>query len=317
VIVVAGFNSAIDRRIDIDAFVVNAVNRATTAVAEPGGKGVHVAKTIASLGAEVHLVGLVDDTHQAWFETTLRTRGVIFHGVTVPRIRTCFAIREHDGRITELLEPGPTIDETTVKTLLATFRGLVAYADIAVLSGSLPPGCPDDTYAQLIVDARARGTRCRLDTSGDGLRAAIAAQPFLVKPNRDEAEMLCAASMTDANDVIAVLRKLARSGVTMPVVSMGAQGAYALVDDAVVHVAPPTVHAINPVGSGDCLIGGMAFAFARGDDCGSALLLGVACGAANAATHGTGCLSAMDVASLVSRARLVEIRNTLNPEMRR
>ena len=55
-----------------------------------------------------------------------------------------------------------------------------------VLSGSLPPGLPDDAYAELIAAAAAAGVPVVLDTHGAALRAGAAAGPAIVKPNLAE-----------------------------------------------------------------------------------------------------------------------------------
>ena len=59
--------------------------------------------------------------------------------------------------------------------------------------------------------------------------------------------------------------------------------------------------AAYPVGSGDCLLGGMAAALARGQAMEAALRLGVACGAANTLVAETGWLRREDVDALRER----------------
>lgn len=300
-IVVAGFNSAIDKRLDLDTLAAGAVNRARAVAAAPGGKGLHVAQALGVLGSEVHLVGLVDAAHRDAFDGVLRAHGVVFHGIAVPALRTCLALRERDGRITEVLEPGPALDAARVAALLDTFRSLAAGAELAVLSGSLPPGCAADTYAVLVREIQARGVRCLVDASGAALREAVAAQPFLVKPNRDEAAALGGRAVDSIDAAAAVLQALRGAGVELPVLSLGAQGALAVADEALLQAEPPALAARNAVGSGDCMLAGLAHALARGDGAAQALRLGVACGAANAVSDDTGHISAAAVAALLPR----------------
>jgi tagatose 6-phosphate kinase len=114
-ITVGGFNSSIDRALDVDALVLGQVNRVRGAGAYVGGKGVHVALTIAALGEPVALVGLIDEEHRREFDDFLGAHGVTFHGIRASgSIRSCLALREPFGaRTTEILEPGPTLDEVT------------------------------------------------------------------------------------------------------------------------------------------------------------------------------------------------------------
>jgi len=59
-ITVAGFNTALDKLVDVDALRPGAMQRASAVRVSFGGKGLHVAQTIAALGERVRLVGLVD-----------------------------------------------------------------------------------------------------------------------------------------------------------------------------------------------------------------------------------------------------------------
>ncbi|PYQ47873.1 MAG: 1-phosphofructokinase, partial [Acidobacteria bacterium] len=112
VIAVGGFNTSIDKALDLDDLRPGAVHRVRRAQAWPGGKGLHVAATVAALGEPVVLVGLIDSAHRRQFEDVLGPRGVGFEGVeTSGGLRTCLAVRDQGGaRITEILEPGPELD---------------------------------------------------------------------------------------------------------------------------------------------------------------------------------------------------------------
>src|SRR6266542_580964 len=186
---VAGLNSAIDKLLELDALTPGLVLRARDAGAWPGGKGVHVATCAAVLDQPVRLTGLVDDANREWFAAWLRARGVDFHAIDTPTaIRTCLAIRERAGRITEILEAGTPIDADVCEAALHTVVNVCRTSSVAVLTGSLPPGMSSDMYRDVI--AALIDTRVLVDASGDLLRHALTARPFAVKPNRTEAEEL-------------------------------------------------------------------------------------------------------------------------------
>jgi fructose-1-phosphate kinase PfkB-like protein len=89
-ITVAGFNTAIDRFIQLDALNPGEVHRVRAEQVYPGGKGMHVAQTIAALGEPVELVGLVDAAHRELIGRRMRERGVLFHGVDMAgELRHC------------------------------------------------------------------------------------------------------------------------------------------------------------------------------------------------------------------------------------
>jgi 1-phosphofructokinase family hexose kinase len=306
-ITVAGFNTALDKLVDVDVLRAGAMQRINGIRVSFGGKGLHVAQTIASLGERVRLVGLVDATSGPAIAALMRERGVDFHGIEIPgTIRTCLAIRERDGRITELLEPGPEPDAATREKMLATFRRLALDADLAVMSGSLPPGCDDATYADFVRELQGAGVPCLVDASGATLRLAIEARPFLVKPNRDEAAALFGKPLGDITDAATVARMLLARGVPLPVVSLGADGVVAARGGELLHANVPVGPVASAVGSGDCLVAGLAVSLLRSDSLEAMLRLGAACGAANA-TAGLGHAQRHDVEALLPHARVTTI----------
>ena len=307
-ITVGGFNTSVDKTLDLDELCPGAVNRVRAVRAAPGGKGLHVALTVAALGEKVRLVGLIDSAHRTEFEDVLGARGVEFHGVETAGIRTCLDIRDRAGsRTTEILEPGPAVDSGIRAELAARFLTLASESDLATLSGSTPPGYEDETYARLVTRLKEAGVRCLVDASRELLRHAVEARPFLVKPNREEAEALTHASIVDAGAAAKVARALSARGVGIAVVSLGAMGAVAAQGSRAVHAASPPTEVLNPVGSGDCLLGGAAVALRRGEGIEGMLRLGVACGAANAAAGNRGWLRGDDVERVLARVAVAEI----------
>lgn len=306
-ITVVGINTAIDHLMRVDALHLGEVNRTVHEQVLPGGKGLHVAQTIAALGESVQLIGLIDAAHRNLTARRMSERGVLFHGVEIDApLRHCIALQDADGRITEVLGQGPQLGERDRAALQRAFRLALAESELVILSGSLPRGLPVDTYAELAQQVHAAGKRCLIDASGEVLRQAVAAQPFLLKPNRDEAEALFGRSVGDLDAAVTALRELAARGVAMPVLSLGAQGALGMDDSGVWHAAVELEQVRNTVGSGDCFLAGMAVAIRRREPLREALRLAVACGAANAMDVETGYVRPDQVEALLGRVRVRE-----------
>lgn len=301
-ITVAGFNSAVDRLIDVGALRPGEVQRAEAAVARPGGKGVHVAQTIAALGMPVTLVGMCDDAHAEWFDDGLARRGVHFRSVrsSVP-LRQCMAIREADGRMTEILERGADPGADARFVLDHTLRHWLAESMALVCTGSLPAGFADDYYATLVRDAVVP---CFVDASGTALRLAAERSPFLVKPNASEAAELVGHPVAGVVDAARLLRTLRARGIRHPVVTLGADGALGAEGGEIWHARLTVDGVRNAVGSGDCFLAGMAVALLRGKGMSGALRLAVACGAANALGEETGFVTMDAVRELLPHVRV-------------
>lgn len=305
-ITVAGFNTAIDRLYTLDALEPGVVQRASAVQAYPGGKGVHVAQTIAALGEPVQLVGLTDAFHRNLIARRMSERGVLFHGVEIAEeLRHCLALRERGGRMTEVLDPGPLLRPRTCERLLDTLWRCVEDTAAMVLSGSLPRGFEADTYAALVRQVAPRGLPCLVDASGDALRLAADAGAFLLKPNRDEAGQLAGRPVDTLEDAAIVARALHARGTAFPVVTLGTLGALGFDGSDCWHASLAIAHSANAVGSGDCFLAGVAVELTRSGELGRALRLGVACGAANALHEETGYVERAQVEALLPQVKLV------------
>jgi 1-phosphofructokinase family hexose kinase len=304
-ITVAGFNTAIDRLIELDALKVGDVHRARAEQVYPGGKGVHVAQTIAALGERVQLIGLVDAPHRNLICRRMSERGVLFHGVEVSgELRHCMALRVPDGKITEILGQGPQLTQAECDGLLRDFRRSVDESDLVILSGSLPRGFDATTYADLASHVKNLGLRCMVDASGEVMRHAVQARPFLIKPNRDEISELHHKPVNDLQAAVESVRGLLAQGVSMPVVTLGALGAIAGSASGIWHAELTLEHVRNTVGSGDCLLAGLAVGVVRNMSLEDTLRLGAACGAANAQGEETGFVERRAVEALLPQVRV-------------
>lgn len=298
-ITVVGFNTAMDRRIDLDVLRPGTVQRATSVQLRPGGKGLHVAQTIAALGEPVCLVGLSDAEHDDSLRDYLRTRGVEWRQVrSVHPLRQCLAVHEADGRVTEILEPGALLNPGTREALLAAAYAAIERSSVVVCTGSLPRGFAAGTYGDLVREASKRDARCLLDASADALREGIRAKPWLVKPNADEAAFLLGRPVHGVQDAIDCARLLQREGVARAVVTLGGQGAVGFDGETLwraVCTAPVDVQ--DSVGSGDCFLAGLAVGAVRHETLDASLRRAVACGVANAESSETGHASPERVAA--------------------
>lgn len=305
-ITVAGFNTAIDRCIELDSPLrPGVVQRAKSGRAVPGGKGLHVAQMVAEFGEPVRLIGLTDCIHGALIAQYLRERRVEWHGVETPfELRQCLTFSDPTGNTTEVLEPSRQIDRELQESLLETLLHALEGARVLVLSGSLPAGFPPDTYAVLIREAVRRKVHCLADVSGEALRMAVHAGPWLIKPNEEEAAALAGKPVDGPDAAAEFARQLHTGGVANPVVTLGAGGAVAFDGRTFWHARSGPCDVRNPVGSGDCFLGAMAVGVGRGEPLEVSLKRAVAAGAANAESDETGFADAASVHAWMPRVRV-------------
>jgi 1-phosphofructokinase family hexose kinase len=197
-------------------------------------------------------------------------------------------LQDADGCITEVLGQGPLLAPAEREALLRECRRRVDESELVILSGSVPRGFAANVYAELIEHVQQRGKRCLVDASGEVMRHAVGAKPFLVKPNRDEISEWTGRAVEDLAAAKQAVLALREQGIAMPVVTLGELGAIAADDSGIWHARLAATNVRNTVGSGDCFLAGIAVALQRRLPLEQALRLGVACGVANAQTEETG-----------------------------
>ncbi|MGH9754458.1 MAG: 1-phosphofructokinase family hexose kinase [Blastocatellia bacterium] len=301
-------NPAIDRRLRMERLTVGAVNRAYSAEAAPGGKAAHVAMAARALGEESLWIGFLGGATGEECERGLTALGIQVNAVRISAAtRVNLEIIDDAGVVTEALEPGGAVTAEEVSRMFRVCRELFARhreKAVAVMSGSLAPGAPDDFYATLIRAARASGCRTLLDASGKPLLAALEAAPDLVKPNREEATWATKLAVTGGASAVEAARRMIERGARSAAISLGADGLVWLREkDAAPLFAPPLkVDARSAVGSGDATIAGFAVAAMRGLDAEDTLRLATACGAANCMAPLPGRIQASEVDRLALMA---------------
>ena len=183
-------NPALDLAFNLDALTLGHVNRPTGAQLEAAGKGVNVARVLASLGHEVIVSGFLGEENDAPFSLAFPRYGVEDAFVRVPgNTRINAKLAEQSGRVTDINSPGMPIEAAHLEALRTTLSGLFessAPPEAVVVAGSLPPGIDQPAFGELLAFLKGFGVPLWVDTSGPALLTAIAAQPAAVKPNETE-----------------------------------------------------------------------------------------------------------------------------------
>jgi 1-phosphofructokinase len=251
-------NPAVDQTIWVPGFRAGEVNRVARGQVSPGGKGVNVAAFLAEFGVPVFATGFLGRPNAGLFEAFLDDERIEHGFVPLPgTTRTGIKIVDEDaGTTTDINFPGFEVGAEDLRALERAVADAVAPGRWVVLAGSLPAGAPPETYRRLTELVQEGGGRVALDTSGPALRAAIAAGPQLVKPNREELEELVGRPLGDRDALVDAADELAAGGIETVVVSLGADGALFTRDGEAAFATPPPVRVASTVGAGDAMVAG-------------------------------------------------------------
>jgi tagatose 6-phosphate kinase len=296
------------RSMVFDHVMRNEVNRASTVHEYASGKAVNVARVLHTLGEDPVVTGFAGGDRGAAMLRDLDAAGVRHEFVRVEApTRQCITVIDGaNGTATELVEESTAVADADWTRLEETVDRLIYRADGLVLSGSLPPGAPQDFYERCMRSTGRIGsspTRVVVDARGTPLREALRRRGFVSKMNRDElAATVGRAITTDAELLAAMHEVMPVGGATA--VTLGAAGAVVADARGVSRVCVPPVPTRSAVGSGDAFLAGFILGLVRGQPLAEACALGAACGAANAMTDLAGHLSPVEVDRILPQVRV-------------
>ncbi|MFD9626608.1 tagatose-6-phosphate kinase [Peribacillus muralis] len=284
-------NPSVDISYPIDRFKLDDINRVETVRKTAGGKGLNVARVIAQMEEEVLSTGVLGGTIGNYMVQQLNKSNIPNDFLRIEKeSRNCIAIL-HEGMQTEILESGPTLSEKEGADFLGKFEYLLKNASIVTISGSLPQGLPTHFYREMVEISRNKGKPVIVDSSGESLKQVLMHEkkPFAIKPNTAELSQLLGFEVEAG--IIDLKRKLNHEifqGVEWIVVSMGGNGAFVRHWDDYYQVTIPKIDVVNPVGSGDATVAGLAVALNRNQTVESVLKTAMTTGMLNAMEEGTG-----------------------------
>lgn len=259
---------------------------------EPGGGGLNVSRAITLLGGEsTAFVALGGATGQ-YLAALLADHGIDTHPFPAPGdTRQSIAVTETaSGDQFRFVFPGSEWPSKTFEAALTAIAGASQGRDFVVLSGSMPPGVPDNVLAR-VAAGLPRTARLIVDTSGAPL-LALATGPApgfaVLRMNAVEAEALAGNTLTTRTDTADFAQSLVRRGVAREVIiARGAEGSVLADADHRLFCQAAIVPIKSKVGAGDTFVGAYTLALSRGLSQASALQHGTAASSATVMTDAT------------------------------
>lgn len=258
-------NPSIDKTVVIDRLQPYGLNRVLQSESDPGGKGINVARVLHSFGTEVVVTGFVAGSTGKMLADFLQTTGLVCDFLEIPgQTRTNMKVFDQtEKKMTEINESGCAVAAGDLVKFEDKFKSLCRNTRLVVLSGSLPPGVPDNIYARLIKTAKSADVMAILDADGEALRKGILSVPYAVKPNIHELSELVGRPLKTAKEVLGAGRELTAKGIRIVIVSLGPDGAVVLNDREAYKVDSWDIPIKSATGAGDSMVGSLADAILR------------------------------------------------------
>ncbi|MEI7905028.1 MAG: hexose kinase [Candidatus Firestonebacteria bacterium] len=265
-----------------DEFNEGHVLRAKELFQNASGKGINVSRAIKNLGGTALATGFVGGINGKLMKKMLKDEGIKEHlTLTETNTRVCTTvINEKTNSSTELIEPGGKISAKEIAAFRTDFTSSLKHASLVSISGTLPPGCGEDLYAELVSEAHKKGVKVCADIRGEPLLRAFKAKakPYLLKMNSLEFK-----DTFGERKMQEVFTELLAAGIETVIITFGKDGLVAAVKEGIYGAIPEKIIPLNATGAGDSMMGGFCFAIEKG--AGLTEILQTGTGAAVASTQ--------------------------------
>jgi tagatose 6-phosphate kinase len=276
-----------------------------------GGKGNNVARALARLGRPARPVTFLGGAVGARCLELMKSRDGL-DPIVIPTesvTREILTVRTEDSaEQTAFFDPDPTLSAAEAEALYKAVETAIDAGGVALLtlSGSSPSESTHQLYADLIALARSRMLPVLLDTYGPALDAVWGFWPDVLQLNRREASAHLDVADPSEDALFGLLDNWARHGVQVGVVTDGERPALVQARGERYRVTPPAIEVVNPIGSGDCLLAGLADGWLSGLETEALLRHAFGCAVANAAVWDAG---AIDREAVSTHAEGIQIES--------
>lgn len=276
-------NPALDYIMHVEHFEKNRINKTSSELLLPGGKGINVSIVLHNLGMSSTALGFIAGFTGQEIRRKLQGLGVMDDFIELPDGHSRINMKICSHEETELNGMGPIIDEASLLKLYTQLDRLVT-GDVLVLAGSIPASLPDNIYQDIMKRVEAKGVMTIVDARKDLLENVLELRPFLIKPNNFElAELFGLEELWDKQEVLRYAKELQERGARNVLVSMAGAGAVLAAEDGSTYESPaPDGTVINSVGAGDSMVAGFLYGLLTTESFEQAFYTGLACGSASA-----------------------------------
>ena len=280
------FNPSLDYYVQVNNIKSGMVNRTTSERLAVGGKGLNVSLALKELGEDTLALGFIAGFTGDAIDEKVRRLGLPHDFIKVGG-QSRINVKIKSNTETDINGSGAQISLNDINKLIRKLKTLLTQGDWLIVSGSVPAGLDENTYADLLKKLKSiKDINVVVDACGKLLTQTLKYKPFLIKPNIYEmCEIFGLSSIPDLEGIYACARKLQEDGARNVIVSMGSSGAVMVTETKQsMYVRAERGELVNSVGAGDSMIAGFIHEYIKSGNYFSALNFATAAGSACAFT---------------------------------
>lgn len=290
-------NPSVDYLYEIDSFQLGKLNRFKNPVRMVGGKGINAGRTASILGSKVWATGVLAGKNGELVRSILEKEKFSKDFLDIDgETRNAITIMHNNGIQTEMIEVGPYVNETTEEEILKKIiqqNNISTNIEVICLCGSVNSKNENlyQNFIKIIKKKLGNDIKILADISRTQLKNVLESdyKPYFIKPNIHEFSEIIDTVVNTKDEIVYHLKNSNLfDGVPLIIVSCGEDGAIAKFNKEIYDLEIPTIDLVNPTGSGDATVGGVAYALDNKLTTEEILRYAMASGVANAMEEAVG-----------------------------
>ena len=303
-------NPSVDYLYEIDSFQLGKLNRFKNPVRMVGGKGINAGRTASILGSKVWATGVLAGKNGELVRSILEKEKFSIDFLDIDgETRNAITIMHNNGIQTEMIEVGPYVNETIEEEILKKIiqqNNISTNIEVICLCGSVNSKNENlyQNFIKIIKKKLGNDIKILADISRTQLKNVLESdyKPYFIKPNIHEFSEIIDTVVNTKEEIVYHLKNSNLfDGVPLIIVSCGEDGAIAKFNKEIYDLEIPTIDLVNPTGSGDATVGGVAYALDNKLTTEEILRYAMASGVANAMEEAVGFVDKKNVDDIKNR----------------
>jgi len=287
-IITITLNPAYDVYWNINSFTPYGENYVTSSSVSVGGKGINISRVLKSVGFDSIAYAIIGKENSGPFKDALVDEGISSKTFeTDGKIRENVPIITEDKPETRVSFSNFMINESYLHKIAHELDKDCDRDTIVAFSGRLPQGISVAAACDFIHHIRKITDFIVLDCNTFSINDIQQLRPWLIKPNKREAEILYGAKIENMSDAIEAATYMSEKGCANVLITLGKNGAVYTDGNIIRTVNAPKIKLVSSVGAGDATVAGFCRAYASGCDIDQCLKEAITMGTATCLQPGT------------------------------
>lgn len=279
-------NPAIDNAYIIDELSLGKICRLKNekdVITSPGGKGVNVSIFLRKLGIETIAMGIIGGHTGKMLEGLIHDENVTTNFVHINGETRCniTIIDSQQNHITTISQSGPKISHEELEIFIDRYKKMVRISKVIILSGSIPPGVPNNIYATLIDIANKENKPCILNCPGKPFEIGVEAGPLVAYPDVRGVPEFFSEKINSLNGLFSAGEKILNMNSKIELVILSKPSIQELViitKTSHYDIEIEDIKMTNLYGFSDSITGGIAYGLVHAHNLLESLKIGIAAG---------------------------------------